>query len=49
MANRDFIAVVLDLYDTIVRRNPEQLPLLDWRERQIRIRAHRLALLYEAK
>jgi HAD superfamily hydrolase (TIGR01549 family) len=33
---RRFGAVVLDLYDTIVKWDPAQLPLLDWRGRQVR-------------
>ena len=36
MARREFAAVVLDLYDTIVRWDPAQLPILEWQGRQVR-------------
>lgn len=36
MAERRFKAVVLDLFDTLVRWEPTQLPTLEWRGRTIR-------------
>ncbi len=36
MAERGFKAVVLDLFDTLVRWEPERLPMLEWRGRSIR-------------
>jgi len=36
MARREFAAVVLDLYDTIVRWDPAQLPEVEWRGRKFR-------------
>ena len=35
MARREFRAVVLDLYDTLVRWDPSQLPEIEWRGRTI--------------
>ncbi len=36
MAEREFNAVVLDLYDTLVRWDPAQLPEVEWRGRKFR-------------
>lgn len=36
MAERRFKAVVLDLFDTLVRWEPERLPTLEWRGRSVR-------------
>ena len=36
MARLDYKAVVIDLFDTLVNWNPEGLPLVEWRGREIR-------------
>ncbi|HUO06627.1 MAG TPA: HAD family hydrolase [Candidatus Binataceae bacterium] len=49
MADREFKAVVIDLYDTLVDWEPASLPVLQWRGREVRSTAPLLFPVLEAE